>query len=188
MDLQGPEVVKPYVGETSFKTVVDSENKISSLFNFKIVPNGIFVDKDGTIRLIKQGFKVSDDTHTSAVQQLINGEADCIELDDPYYSPSTEVEKVQVQLAETKFKLAMQYLNHSNKDDALKELDEAIKLDPDNFLIRKQRWYIRYPEKFNGTIDTDWQQELLKEEKEEEAKARGELECGPEGCEIPGTK
>ncbi|MCF6137454.1 tetratricopeptide repeat protein [Pseudalkalibacillus berkeleyi] len=118
---------------------------------------------------------------------MINSEADRIELDDPYYSPSTEVEKVQVQLAETKFKLGMQYLNNANKDEALKELDEAIKLDPDNFLIRKQRWYIRYPEKFNGTIDTDWQQALLKQEKEDEAKARGDLECGPDGCEIPGT-
>ncbi len=180
-------MVKPYVHGTTFKTVVDTENKLSSLFQFKIVPNGVFVDENGTIRLIKQGFKVTEETHLDAVQQLLDEKVEKIELEDAYYSPPSQVEQVQIQLAETKYKLGMQYLNNNQKEDALKELDEAIQLDPDNFLIRKQRWYIRHPEKFTGKIDTDWQQTLLKQEREEEAKLNGELDCGPEGCEIPGT-
>ncbi|WP_349407450.1 thioredoxin family protein [Pseudalkalibacillus sp. SCS-8] len=172
---------------TTFKTVVDTENRLSNHFQFKIVPNGIFVDEDGTIRLVKQGFKVDEETHVEAVRELIDEQVDKVELTDDYYTPPTDLEKIQQQLAETKYKLAMQYLQHGQKEDALTELDEAIKLDPDNFLIRKQRWYIRYPEKFEGTIDTDWQQALLRREREQEAQENGSSECGPEGCEIPGT-
>jgi peroxiredoxin len=187
VDLQGPEVVKPYVEGTTFRTVVDTENKLSSIFRFKIVPNGIFVDEEGTIRLVKQGFKVNEETHLDAIRQLLDEKAEKVELEDSYYSPPTQVEQMQTQLAETKYKLGLQYLKNEQKEEALTELDEALRYDPDNFLIRKQRWYIRYPEKFAGTIDTDWQQTLLKQEREEEAKKNGEIECGPEGCKIPGT-
>jgi len=73
------------------------------------------------------------------------------------------------------------------KDQALQELDEAILLDGDNFLIRKQRWYIRHPEKFEGEIDVEWQQQQLKQEKEYEATIKNQENCGPNGCVIPGT-
>ncbi|RXI96730.1 hypothetical protein DS745_20990 [Anaerobacillus alkaliphilus] len=66
---------------------------------------------------------------------------------------------------------------------ALRELDEALHYNPDIFLIRKQRWFIRYPEKFTPTIDIEWQQEQLQKEKLAEAD-----DCGTEGCKIPGTK
>lgn len=172
---------------TTFNTVVDTENKLSSLFRFKIVPNGIFVDEKGTIRLIKQGFKVDEETHLDAIRQLLDEKVEKVELEDSYYSPPTEIDQLRIRLAETKYKLGLQYLKNEQKEEALTELDEALRLDPDNFLIRKQRWYIRYPEKFAGTIDTDWQQTLLKQEREEESKKNGEVECGPEGCKIPGT-
>jgi Tfp pilus assembly protein PilF len=61
-----------------------------------------------------------------------------------------------IELAQTKFKLGMEYSKQGKKEEALKELDEALLLDTDNFLIRKQCWYIRYPEKFSPVIDIDW--------------------------------
>jgi hypothetical protein len=81
----------------------------------------------------------------------------------------------------------MEYSKNGKKDEALKELDEALFLDTDNFLIRKQRWYIRHPEKFSPTIDVEWQQKQLEKEKAEEAQLKGDMVCGPEGCVIPGT-
>ncbi len=187
MDIQGAEVVKPYVNDTTFKTVIDSENKFANLFGFKIVPNGIFIDKEGTIRLIKQGFKVNDEDHVEAVRQLIFGEVEKVELDDTYYDPSESLSDMEKQLAQTKFRLGMEYCNNGKKDEALKELDEALLLDTENFLIRKQRWYIRHPEKFSPTIDIEWQQQQLEKEKAEEAQRKGDMICGPEGCVIPGT-
>lgn len=188
VDIQGAEVVKPYAQDKPFTTVVDAENKFANLFGFKIVPNGIFIDKEGTIRLIKQGFQVTNEDHVDAVRKLLFGEAEKVELDDQYYNPSDLTSDVEQQLAQTKFKLGMEYSKNGKKDEALKELDEALLLDTDNFLIRKQRWYIRYPEKFSPTIDIEWQQKQLEKEKAEEAQLKGNIVCGPEGCVIPGTK
>lgn len=187
VDIQGPEVVRPYAEDKPFTTVIDTENKLANLYGFKIVPNGIFIDKEGTIRLLKQGFQVTNEEHVEAVRQLIRGEVETAELEDQYFNPSAAPSDLELQLAQTKFKLGMEYANNGNKDAALKELDEALLLDTDNFLIRKQRWYIRHPEKFSPAIDVEWQQQQLKEEKAKEAQLKGGLECGPEGCKIPGT-
>ncbi|ERJ11381.1 hypothetical protein [Haloplasma contractile] len=110
-----------------------------------------------------------------------------MELGDQYYNASDSSSELEKQLAQTKFKLGMEYSQNGKKEAALKELDEALLLDTENFLIRKQRWYIRYPEKFSPTIDTEWQQKQLEKEKSEEAQLKGDQVCGPEGCVIPGT-
>jgi tetratricopeptide (TPR) repeat protein len=187
VDLQGPEVVKPYVNGTTFPTVVDSENILANLFGFNIVPNGIFVDELGVIKMIKQGFNVGIEEHTQALEQLIRGEVESVVIDDNYFKPTQEVSVIEKKLAHTKFTLGMEYSNNGKKDKALEELDEAIQIDPDNFLIRKQRWYIRHPEKFSPEIDIEWQQQQYEQEKIEEARLKGE-ECGPEGCLLPGTQ
>jgi hypothetical protein len=187
VDIQGAEVVKPYAADKTYTTVIDSENVLANYFGFKIVPNGIFIDKDGTIRLIKQGFHVSNPEHVGAIEKLINETVEKVILDDEYYNPTSQITGIEKQLSETKFRLGMEYAKNKKTEEALKELDEALLLDPDNFLIRKQRWYIRYPEKFSPTIDIEWQQNLLKKEKAEEALLKDGLECGPEGCIIPGT-
>jgi len=117
----------------------------------------------------------------------VNREAEKVELDDPYDTPEDSTSDIEKQLAQTKFKLGMEYSQNGKKEEALKELDEALLLDTENFLIRKQRWYIRNPEKFSPTIDIEWQQQQLEKEKAEEAQLKGDLVCGTEGCEIPGT-
>ncbi|WP_083844964.1 redoxin domain-containing protein [Paenisporosarcina sp. TG20] len=184
VDGQGAEVVKPYVKGTTFTTVVDENNTLVNMFRFKAIPNGIFIDEDGIIRLIKEGFKVENSEHVKAVEQLINKEVEQIEFDDS--APKSEQSDLQLQLAQTKFKLGMEYAKQKRDDEALKELDDAILLDPDNFTIRKQRWYIRYPEKFSPVIDFDWQTgQLEKEQKYEEHHRNQGLVCGPDGCFLP---
>jgi hypothetical protein len=187
VDIQGQEVVKPYTKNTSFKTVVDSENILANLFGFKIVPNGIFIDKDGVIRLVKQGFHVSDPEHIDALKKLISGTIEKVVLEDQYFKPINHVSLLEKQLSETKFKLGMEYAKSGKKAEALKELDDALLLDTDNFMIRKQRWYIRNPDKFSPTIDVEWQQLQLEKEKQAEALLKEGLYCGPEGCVLPGT-
>ncbi|MFZ3578462.1 thioredoxin family protein [Virgibacillus sp. DJP39] len=153
------------------------------MFRFKVVPNGIFIDENGTIRMIKEGFKVDNPEHVKAVEQLISKEVEKVEFEDE--NKRNDQSDLQLQLAQTKFKLGMEYTKQNRNDEALKELDDAILLDPDNFTIRKQRWYIRFPEKFGTEIDFDWQKGQLKNEKEEEEKRRNQgLVCGPDGCFI----
>ncbi|MGY4690777.1 thioredoxin family protein [Salibacterium sp. K-3] len=181
VDGQGPDVVKPYTEGTTFSTVVDEDNKLVNMFGFKKIPNGIFVDEEGTVRMIKEGFKVDNPDHVKAVHQLLNKEVEKVEFDDGN-TGSTESD-MQLQLAQTKFKLGMEYVKQDRTEEALNELDDAVLLDPDNFTIRKQRWYIRFPEKFEGDIDFEWQDKQLQKEKEEEQQRRQQgLVCGPDGC------
>ncbi|SHT43812.1 Uncharacterised protein [Mycobacteroides abscessus subsp. abscessus] len=158
---------------------------MANYFGFKVVPNGIFIDKNGIIRLIKQRFYVTSPEHLNAIEKLINGTEETVVLDEEKPGPVNDVGQLEKQLSETKFKLALQYANNGKKEEALKELDEALLLDTDNFLIRKQRWYIRYPEKFSPTIDMKWQQEQLEKEKAQEATQNDRHFCGPEGCDLP---
>lgn len=187
MDLQGANVVKPYAEDKSFRTLIDSNNLLASHFNFKVVPNGIFVGKDGSIRLLKQGFSVTNEHHTEAVRKLLFEEIEEIDLDDHYLTPSNPITDLEKQLAETKFKLGLELLTNGKKELALRELDEALLIDTDNFLIRKQRWYIRNPERFSPTIDIEWQQKQLEQERNQEAALKEGINCGPDGCVIPGT-
>jgi Tfp pilus assembly protein PilF len=73
--------------------------------------------------------------------------------------------ELEKQLSQTKYKLGMEYAKNGKKEEALKELNEALLLDTDNFLIRMQRSYIRDPEKFFPMIDIEWQQKQLEKER-----------------------
>ena len=57
VDAQGPERPRHYVQKAgvTFPVVVDQENALARLFNYKVVPNGIFVDENGVIRYTKFG-------------------------------------------------------------------------------------------------------------------------------------
>lgn len=153
------------------------------MFGFKVVPNGIFIDEKGTIRMIKERFAVTEPDHVKAVEQLVNKEVEKVAFEDG--KAGNDQPDLQLQLAQTKFKLGMEYAKQDRKEEALKELDDAILLDPENFTIRKQRWYIRYPDKFGQDIDFEWQKgQLEKEKKEEEQQRNKGLVCGPDGCYI----
>ncbi len=183
-DGQGPEVVKPYTEGTTFTTVVDENNLLINMFGFKMVPNGIFLDEEGTIRMIKEGFKLDNPENLQAVEQLIRKEVEKVEFEGS--GKKSAEPDLQQQLAQTKYKLGMEYAKQGKNEEALRELDDAVLLDPDNFTIRKQRWYIRFPEKFSPVIEVEWQQAQLEKEKEEEERRRNQgLVCGPDGCFLP---
>lgn len=182
VDIQGGDVVRPYAEGHTFKTWVDSSNTLGDLFQFDAIPNGVFVSSDGVIRMIKSNFSVQKDEHVQAVEKLISGEVEKVEFEEK--SQQGDKPNLEKQLAHTKFKLGMEFMKQNKNEAALKELDEALLLDTNNFVIRKQRWYIRYPEKFNPEIDHEWQKKILQAEKEEEALNGGD--CGPDGCKLPG--
>ncbi|AQQ53435.1 TlpA disulfide reductase family protein [Planococcus lenghuensis] len=183
VDGQGPDVVRPHTEGTTFTTVVDNNNELVNAFGFKVVPNGIFIDEDGVIRLIREGFSVDNREHIQALEQLLNKEVEQVEFDGG--KQHTELSDLEQQLVRTKYKLGMEYARQKRNGEALKELDDAVLLDPENFTIRKQRWHIRYPEKFYPEIDFDWQKGQLEREhaQEQEQRAAG-LVCGPDGCFI----
>ena len=60
--------------------------------------------------------------------------------------------------ADARFQLALVLLERDDKDEALEQLRAAVKLDPENWLIRKQMWAVETPEAFyDGPVDFAWQ-------------------------------
>ena len=57
------------------------------------------------------------------------------------------------------FGVGVALLNQGHKGEAVASWRSALKLAPDNYVIRKQIWAIEHPEKFYPVIDWDWQRQ-----------------------------
>ncbi|MFQ6042503.1 MAG: hypothetical protein ACE5PV_16740 [Candidatus Poribacteria bacterium] len=62
--------------------------------------------------------------------------------------------------ADARFQLAIVLLERGKRAEAITELKRASRLDPQNWIIRKQLWAIEHPEAFyEGDVDYGWQKE-----------------------------
>lgn len=181
--MAGAEAIRPWVeaAGTTFPTAIDRDNRLAQLFDYKVVPNGIFLDEAGIIRYQKiGGFSVANVDDVDAIQRLIDGQAETIETagaDAPYHLSPT-----QRELVETRTRLGAGLFQRGAVAEAVSEWKAALRLDPLNFTIRKQIWMAEHPERFQPTIDFGWQQEQLQRERAEEIAAGI---CGPDGCPLP---
>ncbi len=175
----------------TFPTVVDPDNTLGRLFDYKIIPNGFFLDEEG--RLVGKwiGFSVDKAECLEAVNAFREGRLEPFErtpegpvgapgVPPGQTEPSAGLSSVERELYETRIRLGAELLKAGRKEEAAAEWQKALRMDPENFVLRKQIWKIRYPEKFSPEIDFEWQKEQLARERAEEAAA-----CGPDGCEIP---
>ena len=184
-DTQGPDAARPWVerANATFTVAVDAENKLGALLGYTVVPTGVFVDEQGIVRHLQAGdFSARDDNTLARVDRFLAGDPEV--LAELSVQSSSHLKPLEQELAGAKVRLASELLARGQQEDALAALDRALELDPDNYLIRKQRWTIRNPERFQPTIDWDWQKEELARERDAERRAR-ETDCGPDGCPIP---
>ena len=66
------------------------------------------------------------------------------------------------------FQKAVDHLDKSERDSALEELRQAVRLDPENWLIRKQEWALDTPDAFyRGEVDYEWQTARIRTENEQ---------------------
>jgi hypothetical protein len=178
----GPEAACSFVeaAGATFPTIIDEQGALSRLFDFKVVPNGVLLDEDGTIRWAKfGGFSVDNPDDVAAVERFLAG-------GDPGPSPAQDVpyalRPLERELVATKLQLGRLLLDSGRTVEAVATWRDALRLDPQNFTIRKQIWAAEHPEKFFPTIDFAWQQEQLATEQEREI---AEGMCGPDGCPLP---
>lgn len=165
---------------TTFPTLVDEQGVTSTRFDFKVVPNGVLVDKKGTIRYVKfGGFSIDNAEDVAAVERFLDG-------GEPGKSPEGEggytLEPLERELVATKLRLGRLLDSLGQHDEAVAEWRAALHLDPANFVIRKQIWATQHPEKFHPSIDWTWQKEQLEQERRQEVAAGI---CGPDGCPLP---
>lgn len=164
----------------TFPVLIDQHGLLSAQLGFKVVPNGLLIDEDGVIRYANYGgFDVAHPEDVAVVERFIAG-------DDPGPSPETaspyHLDARDRDLVATKLKLGQALHELGHRDQAITTWREAVRLDPQNFTIRKQIWAVEHPEKFHPEIDWDWQRIQLKLETEREM---AEGACGPDGCPIP---
>lgn len=180
----GPEAARRIVSdaETSFPTAYDGHGILSRLFDFKAVPNGVLVDARGTVRWAKfGGFSNDNPDDVATVERFLAG-------DDPGPSPVAaepyQLAPIEHELIQTKLRLGELLAQTGQRAEAVAAWRDALRLDPENFTIRKQIWAAEHPEKFFPTIDFDWQQEQLASER---AREITDGMCGPDGCPLPWT-
>ncbi len=178
----GPEVARSFVAAASvtFPTIVDEQGVFSRLLDFKAVPNGVLVDEAGVVRWAKfGGFSIENSDDVAVVERFLAGE-------EPGPSPAQEVPyaigPLERELVAAKLQLGRVLLDGGRMEEAVAAWRDALRLDPENFTIRKQIWVAEHPERFFPTIDFAWQQEQLAAEREREI-ANGV--CGPDGCPLP---
>ena len=157
VDVQGPAAARPWAeaAGVTFPTVVDGSNELGRALGYKVVPTGILVDEDGSVRHLQAGsFEVDDEETVALVEAFARGGLDREAI--------THEGREEVT---ARLRLAHRLLAEGRRDEALAELDRAIELDPDDFIARKQRWAIRNPDRFYPAVDRDWQREELARER-----------------------
>lgn len=167
----------------TFPIVIDVDNRLGALYGYRKIPNGILLDDAQIIRYRKDGgFSVDRSEDVDAVERLIRGEVAPSggHLAIPYTLAPAEQEEV-----ETRFRLATALLRQGDAMAAVREWRQALHLDPENLLIRKQIWQVEHPERFQPTIDWAWQRLQLERERAAEVAAGI---CSPDGCPLPVTR
>ncbi len=130
----------------------------------KFVPVAIIVDEDGRLVRSVGSVNIEDGTFRSELTAWAEtGEV-------PAAWKEGEVAKIQPlsgeeREADARFQLAIVLLDQGKREAAIAELKQAFRLDPKNWLIRKQLWAIETPEAFyEGDVDYGWQKEQMARE------------------------
>jgi hypothetical protein len=145
------------MAEATFVTLIDHTNLLSSLFGFKAVPNCLLVDQFGILNYQKYGgFEIRQPEFREVIETWVEGAS-------PEWLASRMQEDVMGgpnhEEATRLFQAGVNYYNQGKFEASLSEWEKARDLEPDNWVIRKQIWAVRNPERFyDGQVDSNWQQ------------------------------
>lgn len=161
VDVQGPDVVRPWttVAGATFPTLVDAAGVLSARFGLFRVPV-ILACENGRLVQPPTVLDVREPEAEAAVRAWATHSTATVELPPlPERPVSREKEAALAWLELGRLALA-----DGRRDEALAHLDNAFKLDPENLLVRKQRWALREPDRFySEEIDLDWQKVQMAE-------------------------
>ena len=137
-----PERVRAYAEPVArtFPTVVDSAGVLGRVFDFDVVPNGIFVDENGTIRFIHiGGFDVRRPEIAAQVDALLSTDITHDPAPRLVQQEPLQVEILRSEIAARpgdaglQFALGDALLNEGRPADAQPLFARAVGLDPDDW-------------------------------------------------------
>lgn len=160
VDMGGDEAVRTWTERAglTFPTLLDPENRLGALFGFKAIPNGILIDPEGVVRYTKfGGFDVASAQDLGAVEAAVASAPAA--ADRPPARVDERAARAAALLTEGTTRIEA-----GNREAGLEAWRAALRLDPDNLVIRKQLWRADHPERFGEVIDSDWQREQVARE------------------------
>ena len=158
-DAQGPEAARPWVSAAAatFPTYVDAGNELGRAFGYQAIPVGIFVNPGGTVAYVKMPFSIDETEDVAALEAFLAGRAPV--------APAAQGLEGRAEAVET-FAEGAALLARGEKQQALGRWRNALNVDPDSYIIRKQIWAVEHPERFYPAIDSGWQDEVLARERD----------------------
>ena len=159
-DAQGAEVARPWVEKAggTFRSLLDQENVVGKRYGLKYVPVGILMDESGRLVKAVSSVNIGDEAFRAELTQWV-AEDRVPEVWQENGQALREMTPSEAE-ADARFQLAVVLLKSEKKEQAIQELQAAMLLDPENWLIRKQLWAIETPEAFyKGDVDYTWQAE-----------------------------
>ena len=160
MDAQGGEKAGPYVekAKAQFVTVVDEENLLGQLYGFKAIPNGFFIEADGTVAYKELGtFNILKSKTASLVEEWVRSAI--VDGGNEGSEGSLGPEHLE---SNAYFRAGMRLYREGKMEEAIAHWRKGVELEPDNYIIRKQIWAVQNPSKFYaGEVDYNWQAEQL---------------------------
>ena len=166
-DAQGAGVARPWVEKAggTYRALLDQHNVIGRACGLKYVPVGILVDEEGRLVRAVGGVNIDQEDFRRQLSAWVETGAippAWIESDSQAGAPALTPDEAE---ADARFQLAIVLLERDQRAEALAELRRAVRLDPQNWVIRKQMWAIEKPEAFYaGEVDYGWQKEQMKRE------------------------
>ena len=173
-DAQGAEVARPWVEKAggTYRALLDQHNVTGKAYNLKYVPVGIIVDEEGRLVRPVSSVNIGDEEFRRELGEWAETgviPASWIEMDQGGAPQDLTPDEKE---ADARFQLAISLLERGKKEEAIVELKKAARLDPQNWVIRKQLWAVETPEAFyKGNVDYEWQKrQMEKEEKDLQGK------------------
>ena len=159
-------MVRPWTQKAgaTFTTLVDRHNDVGRSYGVKFVPVVIHLDEEGRlVRPVAQADIGDEEFYQQLVQWVENGTVPSQWQQGAPRSPQglSQAES----RADALFQNASALLKEDRRTEAIAALKEAFRLDPKNWLIRKQLWAIENPAAFyEGPVDYKWQKDQMQRE------------------------
>jgi tetratricopeptide (TPR) repeat protein len=138
-----PERVRPFAAEHPFPTVVDSAGQLGRLFDFDVVPNGVFVDELGIVRFVHiGGFDIQRPEVAAQVDALLAADFGTAGVAAPVLlQEAVEIEVLRSELAARpedaglQFALGDALLREGRGSEAETVFRRATELDRDDWSV-----------------------------------------------------
>jgi len=167
IDAQGPKVAKPWVekGGVEYPVLCDEKNILLPPLGVFFVPALIWVNEKGEIVRGPEKSTGKKEQLDLVRQWIEKGDSVLINRKDQKTAQWIPLTPNQ-QKAQDLFNKGNQMIQDGKPAKLVVPVwEEAFKLDPDNWLIRKQYWALKAPDKFYNTGDTPdykWQRKQIK--------------------------